>query len=165
MTMRRGWRGSCAWEKARERRREAKRRAGASIFVRPSRSYSKSVSSGWLGTDWLRYRHEGGALSAAPKPDQRQEPSLELYRHLVHELPVTLRSSMNQQIDQWDSLFPFEQTRLSTMMDRLASLSRPAFAALIAPVRAVESKMGVRGWDFSESEDTIENASLLRSEE
>jgi len=100
-------------------------------------------------------------LSAASKPDQRQEPSLELYRHLVHELPVTLRPSMNQQIDQWDTLFPFEQTRLSGMMDRLASLSRPAFAAIIAPVRAVESKMGVRGWDFSESEDTIENASLL----
>jgi hypothetical protein len=68
---------------------------------------------------------------------------------------------MNQQIDQWDTLFPFEQTRLSTMMDRMASFSPPAFAALIAPVRAVESKMGVRGWDFSESEDTIENASLL----
>jgi hypothetical protein len=97
----------------------------------------------------------------APKPNQRQEPSLELYRHLVHELPVTLRPSMNQQIDQWNTLFPFEQTRLSGMMDRLASLSRPAFEALIAPVRAVEGKMGVRGWDFSESEDTIENASLL----
>jgi hypothetical protein len=68
---------------------------------------------------------------------------------------------MNQQIDQWDTLFPFEQTRLSRVMDRLAALSRPAFEALIAPVRAVESKMGVRGWDFSESEDTIENASLL----
>jgi len=100
-------------------------------------------------------------LSAASQPDQRQEPSLELYRHLVHELPVTLRPSMNQQIDQWDTLFPFEQTRLSRVMDRLAALSRPAFEALIAPVRAVESKMGVRGWDFSESEDTIENASLL----
>jgi len=100
-------------------------------------------------------------LSPAPKPDQRQEPSLELYRHLVRELPLTLRPSMNQQIDQWNTLFPFEQTRLSGMMDRLASLSRLAFAAIIAPVRAVESKMGVRAWDFSESEDTIENASLL----
>ena len=100
-------------------------------------------------------------MSAASKPDQRQEPSLELYRHLVHELPVTLRPSMNQQIDQWETLFPFEQTRLSGMMDRLTALSRPAFAALIAPVRAVESKMGVGSWDFSESEDTIENASLL----
>ena len=104
---------------------------------------------------------KGGALSAAPKPDRRQEPSLELYRRLVHELPLTLRPSMNQQIDQWETLFPFEQTRLSTMLDRLATLSHPAFAALIAPVRAVESKMGVKGWDFSESEDTIENASLL----
>lgn len=100
-------------------------------------------------------------MSPAPKPDQRQEPSLELYRHLVHELPVTLRPAMNQQIDQWNTLFPFEQTRLSTIMDRLASFSPPAFAALIAPVRAVESKMGVRSWNFSESEDTIENASLL----
>ena len=100
-------------------------------------------------------------MSSPPKPDQRQAPSLELYRRVVHELPLTLRPSMNQQIDQWDTLFPFEQTRLSTMMDRLALLSRPAFAALIAPVRAVESKMGVKDWDFSESEDTIENASLL----
>ena len=100
-------------------------------------------------------------MSAAPKPDQRQAPSLELYRRLVHELPLTLRPSKNQQIDQWDTLFPFEQTRLSTIMDQLASLSRPRFEAIIAPVRAVESKMGVKGWDFSESEDTIENASLL----
>jgi hypothetical protein len=100
-------------------------------------------------------------MSAADKPEREPDPDFERYRRLIRRLPITLRPSMNQQVDQFSGLFPFEQARLSRMLDGLASLTPAALAALIAPVRAVENKMGVASWDFTESEDTIENASLL----
>jgi len=100
-------------------------------------------------------------MSSPDNVDSRQEPNLDRYRHLIRELPITLRPSMNEQVEAWNTLFPFEQSCLAGMMNRLASLSPSDFAAITAPVRAIENRMGVRSWDFSEAEDTIENASLL----
>jgi hypothetical protein len=87
--------------------------------------------------------------------------SQDAYRRLIERLPVTLRPSLNQQLSQWTILFPFEQNRVVTFMDGVQALSPAAFHALTGPLFALEAKMDVRHWNFSEQADTIENASLL----
>jgi len=50
-------------------------------------------------------------------------------------------------------------------MRGLESFSPSALKALLAPLRTLEIKMGVENWDFSESNNTLENVSkLARSE-
>ncbi len=80
---------------------------------------------------------------------------------LIERLPVTLRPSLNQQLSQWGMLFPFERNRVATFMNGVEALGPSALDALTAPLRALELKMGVGHWSFSEDADTIENASLL----
>lgn len=87
------------------------------------------------------------------------------WQRIVDRLPLTLRPAMNQQLSQWEMLFPFEQKRLRNFFLGLDSFSSSERSALMAPLYALESKMGVVGWHFSEKNDTIENASqLARSE-
>ncbi len=58
-------------------------------------------------------------------------------------------------------LFPFERNRVDIFMDGVEAFSPAALDALNGPLRALESKMGVGHWEFSENTDTIENASQL----
>jgi hypothetical protein len=96
---------------------------------------------------------------------RKEAPSTDAYRRLIERLPVTLRPALNQQLSQWETLFPFEQNRFSNFMKGTATLSPSALDALTAPLQALELKMGVKHWNFSEASDTIENASqLARSE-
>jgi hypothetical protein len=88
-------------------------------------------------------------------------PAQDAYPRLIERLPVTLRPALNQQLSQWAMLFPFEQNRVVTFMDGVEALSPAAFQALTGPLFALEAKMDVRHWNFSEQADTIENASLL----
>jgi hypothetical protein len=87
--------------------------------------------------------------------------SPDTYRRLVGRLPVTLRPSLNQQLSEWEMLFPFERNRVAIFMDGVETFSPSALDALTARLRALESKMGVKQWKFSEDIDTIENASQL----
>jgi hypothetical protein len=83
------------------------------------------------------------------------------YRRMIALLPVTMRPSLNQQVDGWSTLFPFERNRLIKFMRGLDSFRPSALDALTAKLRALETRMGVEHWDFSQSRDTMENASLL----
>jgi hypothetical protein len=104
-------------------------------------------------------------MSERPDKAQADASSPDAYRHLVERLPVTLRPSLNQQLSQWATLFPFEQNRLANFMKGVETFSPSALDALTAPLWALEKKMGVKLWNFSEASDTIENASqLARSE-
>jgi hypothetical protein len=96
---------------------------------------------------------------------QPESSSLDAYRRLIAQLPITLRPALNQQLSQWETLFPFEQSRIATFMKGVQSFSPSALGALAAPLCALESKMGVKHWAFSEDHDTIENASLLARSE
>ena len=58
-------------------------------------------------------------------------------------------------------LFPYERNRVVTFMKGVETYSSSALDALTAPLWALEDKMGVKRWDFSQSNDTIENASQL----
>ncbi|MGP8251715.1 MAG: hypothetical protein ACLQHF_06745 [Terracidiphilus sp.] len=96
---------------------------------------------------------------------QQQAPLPDTYRQLVARLPITMRPALNQQLSQWGTLFPYEQQRVAEFMKGVETFSPPALNALTGPLQALETKMGVRNWGFSESADTIENASqLARSE-
>jgi hypothetical protein len=87
------------------------------------------------------------------------------YRHLIAQLPITLRPSLNQQISEWNALFPFEQNRFAEFLRGIESFKPTALDAVLRPLRELEAKMGVQHWDFSESSDTLENASLLARSE
>jgi hypothetical protein len=91
--------------------------------------------------------------------------SLDTYRRLIARLPVTLRPAMNQELSEWQTLFPFEQNRFANFMKGVETFSPAALDALMAPLQALEMKMGVKHWDFSEDSNTIENASLLARSE
>lgn len=87
------------------------------------------------------------------------------YRHLIARLPVTLRPSLNQQLSEWNALFPFEQNRIADFLRGIESYKPDALETMLRPLRELESKMGVPQWDFSETADTLENASLLARSE
>jgi len=90
---------------------------------------------------------------------------LTLYRGLVARLPVTMRPSVNQQLDQWEMLFPFEQKRLAEFPRGLESLPPASLDALTRPLRTLEANMGVEHWNFVQDSDTMGNASLLARSE
>ena len=84
---------------------------------------------------------------------------------LIDRLPVTLRPSLNQQISQWATLFPFEQDRLAQFMLGVQTFSPSALGALTKPLWVLEKKMGITVSNFSVASDTIGNASLLARSE
>jgi len=83
------------------------------------------------------------------------------YRRSIEQLPITLRPSLNQQISQWTTLFPFEKNRFALFMKGVETFSPSSLAQLTEPLWALERKMGIRLANFSVPYDTIENASLL----
>ena len=92
---------------------------------------------------------------------QKEAPGTDAYRRLIERLPVTMRPALNQQLTEWDLLFPYEQNRVATFMKGVDTFSSTALDTLTAPLWALEAKMGVKHWDFSQNVDTIENASQL----
>ncbi len=93
--------------------------------------------------------------------DRAAAAELASYRAVIKRLPITLRASLNSQLAEWDTLFPFERERVQGFFRGVVSLDAQAFQALFSPLRDLEGKMGVANWDFSVSENTIGNASLL----
>lgn len=87
------------------------------------------------------------------------------YRRLIARLPITMRPSLNQQLNTWNMLFPFEQERAERFLRGLGSFQPSALDALTGQLRMLEMKMGVERWNFSQYGDTMENASLLARSE
>ena len=87
------------------------------------------------------------------------------YRALIERLPITMRPTLNQQLAGWESLFPFERNQLTNFLNGLASFQPSALSALTQPLKSLETKMGVEHWNFSQSGDTMENASMLARSE
>jgi hypothetical protein len=104
-------------------------------------------------------------MKERPGTTQNEASSPDAYRRLIERLPITMRPALNQQLSQWETLFPFEQNRVAIFMNGVGTLSPSGLSAATAPLWALERKMGVKDWNFSETHDTIENASqLARSE-
>lgn len=98
--------------------------------------------------------------------DLSESSELPSYRALIKRLPITIRPALNGQLLSWDTLFPFERRRFQDFMRGIGALDENEFEELVGPLRRIEARMGVEHWKFSQSADTMENASqLARSSE
>ncbi len=79
----------------------------------------------------------------------------------LKRLPVTFLPFANQQLREWDYLFPNERQSIERLLLYVTSLSSEQSSTLFQKVFELEGKMEVRKWNFSTSEQTIENSSLL----
>jgi hypothetical protein len=84
-----------------------------------------------------------------------------IHNGLLQRLPITFQPFLNQQLHEWDFLFPNERRSIQLLLLYVDSLTPAHFAALFNPILQLEDKMGVHGWQFSTTEQTILNASLL----
>ena len=84
-----------------------------------------------------------------------------LQQGVLKRLPLTFLPFVNQQLHQWEYLFPNERSSVERLLVYVAGLSDQESAARFHDVVAVEEKIGVRHWHFSTSEQTIENSSEL----
>ena len=80
---------------------------------------------------------------------------------VLKRLPLTFLPFVNQQLHQWDYLFPNERQSVERLLHYVASLSPEQSSELFRDVAELEDKMGVRQWQFSTTEQTIQNSSLL----
>jgi hypothetical protein len=80
---------------------------------------------------------------------------------VIKSLPVTFLPFVNQQLREWDYLFPNERQSTERLLLYVASLSTDQLSVLFRSVIELENKMEVRKWNFSTTEQTILNASLL----
>ena len=85
-----------------------------------------------------------------------------LNKGVIQRLPVTFLPFVNQQLNQWSTLFPNERQSVERLVLFVASLDQAQSDSLFRPVVGLEEKMGVRNWkQFSRNEQTIQNSSLL----
>lgn len=84
-----------------------------------------------------------------------------LNKGLLKRLPITFLPFTQQQLREWDFLFPYERQSIEHLLLYLSSLDQTQLKALFQEVTQLEQKMGVRDWQFTTSEQTILNASLL----
>lgn len=80
---------------------------------------------------------------------------------VVKRLPLTFLPFVNQQLGQWDYLFPNERQSVERLLLFVNGLSPAQSAEFFRDVVQLEEKMGVHRWQFSTSEQTIQNSSLL----
>jgi len=81
---------------------------------------------------------------------------------LLKRLPVTFLPFVNQQLREWNNMFPYERQSISRFLVYVGGLSEEQRSSLFRDVVSFEGKMEVRRWaQFSTGEQTIENASLL----
>jgi hypothetical protein len=104
-------------------------------------------------------------MSTQKTAEARETPELAAFHLSIARLPITLRPSLNQQLAEWEMLFPFEQKHITRFLDAIDSFNPTALNELTAKLRTLEIGMGVDRWNFSETGDTMENAGqLARSE-
>ena len=84
-----------------------------------------------------------------------------LDKGVLQRLPLTFLSFVNQQLRDWEFLFPNERQSSERLLLYVARLDAEQSAALFQDVTALEEKMGVRKWQFSTTEQTIQNSSML----
>jgi hypothetical protein len=84
-----------------------------------------------------------------------------LRKGLPKRLPLTFLPYVNQQLHEWEYLFPNERQSVLRFIVYVAGLSEEECSGLFRDVVQLEERMGVRHWPFSTTEQTIQNASLL----
>ena len=82
-------------------------------------------------------------------------------KELLEKLPRTFLPVLNQQLKEWDLLFPAEQRPIRATLDHLAALPDPALEELLAPIKTLEKKMSLPGWTTGKDHLGIEDTSVL----
>ena len=81
-----------------------------------------------------------------------------LNKGVVKRLPLTFLPFVNQQLNQWNYLFPNERQSVERLLLYVAGLNQEQSSDLFRDVVQLEEKMGVGHWKFSTSEQTIQNS-------
>ncbi len=82
-------------------------------------------------------------------------------KELLSKLPRTFVPALNEQLRQWDLLFPAEQRSLRGTLDYLERLPETESTRLFAALQDLETRMGVPQWKISTERTTIADVSLL----
>lgn len=90
-----------------------------------------------------------------------QPADLVAWQEIIKRLPPTLRPMLNQRLEGWELLFPFEQEEAGRFFRGAGSFSPGALDRLTAQLRSLETKMGVAKWRFSEASNTMEDSAML----
>ena len=84
-----------------------------------------------------------------------------LNQGVLKRLPLTFLPFVNQQLHQWNYLFPNERHSVERLLLYVAHLNAEQSSALFRDVVELERRMGVPQWQFSTTEQTIQNSSQL----
>jgi hypothetical protein len=84
-----------------------------------------------------------------------------LNKDVLKRLPFTFLPFVNEQLQKWQYLFPNERRSVQRLLLYVDSLSAQQSSALFKNVVQLEEKMEVRHWQFSTTEQTIQNSSEL----
>src|ERR1019366_6630220 len=84
-----------------------------------------------------------------------------LNKDVLKRLPFTFLPFVNEQLQKWQYLFPNERRSVQRLLLYVDSLSAQQSSAIFKNVVQLEEKMEVRHWQFSTSEQTIQNSSEL----
>ena len=85
-----------------------------------------------------------------------------LDRGVIARLPLTFLPFVNQQLREWDHLFPNERQSVERLLLYVDGMSKEQSDGVFRPVVQLEEQMGVRNWkQFSKTEQTIQNSSQL----
>lgn len=94
-------------------------------------------------------------------PFSQTAASPDALRREIARLPLTMQPALNQQVNAWHNLFPFEQKRTAEFLRGVLLFSPVELDALTRHLRELESQMGVAHSNFSVAADTMANASQL----
>src|SRR5271166_4707688 len=84
-----------------------------------------------------------------------------LNKGVLRRLPLTFLPFVNEQLQRWKFLFPNERRSVQRLLLYVDNLSVDQSSALFKDVVQLEEKMDVRRWQFSTTEQTIQNSSEL----
>jgi hypothetical protein len=80
---------------------------------------------------------------------------------LIRRLPATFGPALNDQLRQWNVLFPAEQRRLRAQLDWLSRLPRDQFDQLFAPLLGIEKRMALPRRDSSTAGMSVRDVGIL----
>jgi hypothetical protein len=89
-------------------------------------------------------------------PDELHTPA-----ELIQRLPATFGPALNDQVRQWNLLFPAEQRQLRAQLDWLSRLPRDQFDRLFAPLLDIERRMALPRRDSSTAGLSVRDAGIL----
>ena len=82
-------------------------------------------------------------------------------RELLPRLPRTFAPAWNEQLKQWDLLFPAEQRQFAAQVNWLAGLPDADFKRLFAPITVLESRMELPHWNAGTTGMSVRDVGLL----